>query len=983
MRTSASSPCDIVTLKKKQSLSSSLSGIPAGAAITAAYLYWAGSGQNAPSTVQFDGKNVGPLRQYSGSYTDAGTTYYYFSGVADVTTTVQGKGNSGNGSYTFAGLTVDNGDPYCRIQGVVGGFALLVIYADPSQPFRVLNLYEGFQFTRDSNFKVDLSNFRVPSPLGSNTGRIAHITWEGDEALTGDNLSFNTTALTDNLNPVNNQFNSKSNIDGNSASYGIDFDAYTLGDPIIKAGDTTASTTYVTGQDLVWLSAEIVAVPNVPTADLAITMTHSGVPSAGSTVIYTVNVTNNGPDQESGPITVTDTLPFGMGFASSSGTNWSCSSSGQVVTCSHPGPLDTGKALDTLTLNASVSAGSTTTTYTNVATVAGQLFDNVAANSTVSDTATDTSQAATAYAITDAPCSDGIPIANAGQPGCHRYTGPFLAGGAAQPLYITNLDSNGVPAYRHRTQNRTVNMNLSLTCINPGTPAGVQAVLYDQSTPHALPLCGAGSMAQTVLFPGGQPSGRWNSGSGSAYLFSYADVGVIQFNAMAAGTSTVLASARFVSVPTRVVAAYTNADGGANPGNTAGNTYGFARAGETFNLLVKAVMADGATPPPNFGREALPYGPVGVALGANAGAAKFPAPVVARQSAGVFSGTAVYKDLGDLVLTSMVIGSDGSGAGSYFGWPVQSDMQTVGKFYPGYFTTIIADTGMPCTVGMGCVNGKLATGEALAGALYSGQSFQVDVHAYTLTGDEVTVNLPALRLDPFTRPGAPGTLMLVGAPGRPLSSLAPTTIAAGGALTLRPLVSLPNAYDSATPQANNWAAPTTMFVRASADITRVTASGTKPDPVTSNRGAASVEGGVQIVSGRLQVNNAFGSDSLRLPVRINAQFWSGSAWSNNAGDTATSIGPAAAFTSCLRNLSTGAAPPNNCKPVVALDTTTSVTLGDTGGGVATVWLKAPGAGNSGSAMMKMTGAPSWLPSTVGQAVFGIYKSPLIYIREVY
>ena len=27
--------------------------------------------------------------------------------------------------------------------------------------------------------------------------------------------------------------------------------------------------------------------------------------------------------------------------------------------------------------------------------------------------------------------------------------------------------------------------------------------------------------------------------------------------------------------------------------------------------------------------------------------------------------------------------------------------------------------------------------------------------------------------------------------------------------------------------------------------------------------------------------------------------------------------------------------------------------------------------------------PAWLPSTIGRAVFGVYKSPLIYVREVY
>ena len=51
-------------------------------------------------------------------------------------------------------------------------------------------------------------------------------------------------------------------------------------------------------------------------------------------------------------------------------------------------------------------------------------------------------------------------------------------------------------------------------------------------------------------------------------------------------------------------------------------------------------------------------------------------------------------------------------------------------------------------------------------------------------------------------------------------------------------------------------------------------------------------------------------------------------------------------------------------------------------GVATFWLRAPGAGNSGSAEYQMND-PAWLPSTTGRAVFGVYKSPLLYLREMY
>jgi hypothetical protein len=46
-----------------------------------------------------------------------------------------------------------------------------------------------------------------------------------------------------------------------------------------------------------------------------------------------------------------------------------------------------------------------------------------------------------------------------------------------------------------------------------------------------------------------------------------------------------------------------------------------------------------------------------------------------------------------------------------------------------------------------------------------------------------------------------------------------------------------------------------------------------------------------------------------------------------------------------------------------------------------VWFKAPGVG--GSADFELTGSPAYLPSTRARIVFGVYKSKLIYLREVY
>src|SRR5206468_2648044 len=140
---------------------------------------------------------------------------------------------------------------------------------------------EGFQYFQYNGLTINLGDFNVPDPLPSTvTGRIGHVTWEGDSTLSGsgESLLFNGVELTDSMNPSGNQFNSQSNITSDSNSYGVDFDAYTLtgASGAIAPGQSSATTTYKTGQDMVLLSSEIVAMPYVATSDLALTMTRYG-----------------------------------------------------------------------------------------------------------------------------------------------------------------------------------------------------------------------------------------------------------------------------------------------------------------------------------------------------------------------------------------------------------------------------------------------------------------------------------------------------------------------------------------------------------------------------------------------------------------------------------------------------------------------------------------------------------------------------------
>ena len=97
--------------------------------------------------------------------------------------------------------------------------------------------------------------------------------------------------------------------------------------------------------------------------DLIISKTSPASFTLGVNGVYTVTVSNIGARVTSGIITVTDTLAAGLTFVSGTGTNWTCTAAGQVVTCTRPaantlaaGSVATPTAAPTITLTVSVAA---------------------------------------------------------------------------------------------------------------------------------------------------------------------------------------------------------------------------------------------------------------------------------------------------------------------------------------------------------------------------------------------------------------------------------------------------------------------------------------------------------------------------------------------------------------------------------------------------------------------------------------------------
>ncbi|MEM7002266.1 MAG: hypothetical protein AAF529_15860 [Pseudomonadota bacterium] len=377
--------------------SASLNGVPLDASIEAAFLYWAGSGPNLDNVVTLNGATVTADRTFTENFSVGSFDLDFFSGFADVTNRI-----SGNGLITFGGLTVTNTDlgggaSYCSSQAVLSGWGLVVIYSRPSEPLRVINMFDGFQQFRGSQINLVPNNFVVPAaPID---GRIGILTFEGDtsnsstlggvsENLVFDGQSTAPVALTNTFNPINNQFNSTVSEVTSVTEFGVDLDVYDIS-ALLTQGDTLAQTTYSSGGDLVLLSLEIISVTNTAAADVGVSKTHSGDFSTGTLNTWDFGVNNAGPNAATGPVTLSDTLPAGItydGFSSTDGA-WSCAAVGQDVTCSHPGPIAAAAALDTVSITVRADAGAVPAVV-NTVSVSTSTFDFNSSNDTATDNVT-------------------------------------------------------------------------------------------------------------------------------------------------------------------------------------------------------------------------------------------------------------------------------------------------------------------------------------------------------------------------------------------------------------------------------------------------------------------------------------------------------------------------------------------------------------------------------------------------------------------
>lgn len=152
----------------------------------------------------------------------------------------------------------------------------------------------------------------------------------------------------------------------------------------------------------------------------------------------------------------------------------------------------------------------------------------------------------------------------------------------------------------------------------------------------------------------------------------------------------------------------------------------------------------------------------------------------------------------------------------------------------------------------------------------------------------------------------------------------------------------------------------------------------------------------RIRHGQLRLSNAYGSELLKLPVPLEARYWNGTSYVTHAQDSCTTLNLSSiSMSGYTGNLSA-------CETQISPTSTQTLSAGKVPG--EGLVLSRPGQGNSGSVLLTLnvgalasgntcvtssTSAATaaqrpWFGSNpAARATFGVYKSPLIYLRENY
>ncbi|MDD4911376.1 MAG: hypothetical protein PHP57_03715 [Sideroxydans sp.] len=276
-----------------------------------------------------------------------------------------------------------------------------------------------------------------------------------------------------------------------------------------------------------------------------------------------------------------------------------------------------------------------------------------------------------------------------------------------------------------------------------------------------------------------------------------------------------------------------------------------------------------------------------------------------------------------------------------------------GRFKAHHFNTIVAGP-IACATGLACASG---------GMVYSGQVLQaVTVQAMNGNNEQLSNYqggfAKKIDLSAVDSTGGVAVAAGVGAMG------GTTSIAAGGS----------NARTLNGALVSNTGAPKFTFATKPTMPSDVFIRAVDTDGVSSERGVASVEGGVTVVSGQVKFYNTYGSELLPLTMMAEVRYFSAAnGWIRSVTDSVTNLALSANYDvkdkASLKTGSTGVA-----------------SAGVVTGGKMDITLNPPASRKAGVATITLPAVHPYLEAAIsGQATFGIYqgKNQIIYLRESY
>lgn len=591
--------------------------------------------------------------------------------------------------------------------------------------------------------------------------------------------------------------------------------------------------------------------------------------------------------------------------------------------------------------------------------VGGTGFTIPAGSSSVTKEVQVTTVGTVVFDASSTPATTAATSCNFGTPSCtftsasaaFIVSAPDHAADTASTLTIKAVQAspaNPLVCAPGMTGAKTVN----LKCAYSNPVSGTQAVLVAgtalNATNAAASACDAGGANVSLTFD--------TTGVATPTL-QYADAGQMTISASFAGTAGTVDAGLAMSGTGSFIAAPASF-------SITNVTTGSIKAGNNFSATVSALNANGNVTP-NFGKENLHLTapnniPEGVTLSSTlVGPAGGNNPALANGSVGgaLFTNgvatvnTLNWSEVGDIKLNAALTSAGYLGSTQA---PVGATT-VASSFIPDHFDTQIVQTGvasaivpMTCPAALACPANTVGA----SGMVYSGQPFTVKVSAMNLAG-VVTTNFHNAYAQDVTLSGVGGA----GALSNPLLT-AGNFVASGVDAGTATTATLPAyTFTGAAP-----VAPTNITVHA-------VGSGVSAAIVSAGAG----ESGLTVVSGRIKVGNAYGSELLPLTVTANAQYFAGAAgWANSVTDSVTSLTIAATYNVVKAGVVQGTTVPTVVGPVSLAGGTVQIALG------------ASGAGVTGAATVAPT-APAYLPLTPGTATFGVYKggNQFIYQREAY